>query len=130
VASRYADHNLIIIGTGDRFFDPVWGRLHPWTDLIQSFARRVIMTPVPRELWGYRERQLHERLKTEVLPLSPQAIPDLVEVLAAEEPAPRALRGKSLRAARRLKKRSRTFWKTGRCDGSKQRRRTSRLSPR
>jgi hypothetical protein len=90
VASRFADHHLIIVGTGDRFFDPVWGRLHPWTELIQSFARRVIMTPVPRELWGYRERQLHERLQTEVLPLSPQAIPDLVEILAAEEPPSRA----------------------------------------
>jgi hypothetical protein len=86
VAARHADHRLILVGSGDRFFDPMTGALHPWGTSIQVFARRVFLTSVPRELWGYREWELQRGLDTQVLPLSPQAIPALVEILAADEP--------------------------------------------
>jgi hypothetical protein len=81
VAARYSDHRLILVGSGDRFFDPMTGALLPWSASIKVFARRVFLTSVPPDLWGYRERELQRGLDTQVLPLTPQAIPGLIGIL-------------------------------------------------
>jgi hypothetical protein len=46
------------------------------------------MTPVPLELWGYRENSLQAGLQIKVLPLSPESVPEMVDVLAGEEAPP------------------------------------------
>ena len=86
VAARCPDHRLIVIGDGGRFFDPVTGRLRSWATLVQVFARRVLLTPCMHELWGYREKALQAGLETQVLPLRPDAISTMVELLAGEQP--------------------------------------------
>jgi hypothetical protein len=86
VVSRHPEHRLILIGTGDRLFDAATGNLQPWAHLVQKFSRRVLLTPVPRETWGYRERTLQTSLQTMVLSVSPRAISIMVDVLVAEEP--------------------------------------------
>jgi hypothetical protein len=86
VSARFIEHRLIIIGSGERFFDPVTGNLQPWALLTQAFNRRVFMTPVARELWGYRERSLQAGLQMQVLPLEPESISTMVDQLTSEEP--------------------------------------------
>jgi hypothetical protein len=86
VAAKCPEHRLIVIGDGGRFFDPVTGHLRSWATLMQVFARRVFLTPCMHELWGYREKALQAGLETQVLPLRPDAISTMVELLAGEQP--------------------------------------------
>ena len=83
---RHAEHRLVMIGTGEQFFDPVTGRLHPWAALVKSFQRRILLTPTPRELWGYREEALQLGLETAIVRIDRGAIAAMSEQLAKEDP--------------------------------------------
>jgi hypothetical protein len=99
VTGRHPEHRLVIIGAGERFFDPVSGRLLPWAARVKSFQRRILLTPTPRELWGYREETLQEGLEMAVIPIGPDAISAMVEFLAKDDP-PRPLAPTPERSAR------------------------------
>jgi hypothetical protein len=86
VAGRHGDHRLIFIASGERLFDWISGAIEPWALILRQFPRRVMLTPVAPELWGYREQAIFEALGIAVLPLSAAAIERMVEFLAADEP--------------------------------------------
>ena len=91
VTGRHPEHRLVIIGAGERFFDPVSGRLLPWAARVKSIQRRILLTPTPRELWGYREETLQEGLEMPVAVIGSDAISAMADFLAKDEPPrPRA----------------------------------------
>jgi hypothetical protein len=86
VTGRHPEHRLVIIGAGERFFDPVSGRLVAWAARVKSFQRRILLTPTPRELWGYREETLQEGLEIPVVAIGSDAISAMADFLAKDEP--------------------------------------------
>jgi hypothetical protein len=86
VTGRHPEHRLVIIGAGERFFDPVSGRLLPWAARVKSFQRRILLTPTPRELWGYREEALQEGLEMPVIAIGSDAITAMADFLFKDEP--------------------------------------------
>ena len=91
VAGRHGDHRLIFIASGEGLFDWASGAIEPWAAMLRQFPRRVMLTPVARELWGYREQAIFTALDITILPLSAAAVPHMVDTLAAEElPRPAA----------------------------------------
>jgi hypothetical protein len=58
MATRYPDHRLIFLGSGDQFINPATFAIWPWADDIASWERRAILTPKPIEEWGSQEMAL------------------------------------------------------------------------
>lgn len=85
VAGRHGEHRLIFIASGEGLFDWASGAVEPWALIFRQFARRVMLTPVARELWGYREQAIFSTLDMAIFPLAAAAIERMVETLAAEE---------------------------------------------
>jgi hypothetical protein len=86
VASRCPNHRLIIVSSGEQFFDGASGQLQPWATLVQNYPRRTLLTPDPLALWGYREDALRAELNLAVLPLEPASLPALIEILTTDDP--------------------------------------------
>jgi hypothetical protein len=96
---RHPGHRLVIVGTGEHFFDPVAARLQPWVMMAKNFERRILLTPTPRELWGYREETLQEVLEMAVVAMDSNAISVMAKFLAKDDP-PRPLATKPEPSAR------------------------------
>jgi hypothetical protein len=55
---RFRDHNLLILGRGDRFIDPISGELAGWTTVLREWRRCAVFTPNRPATWGALEREL------------------------------------------------------------------------
>lgn len=95
LTSRHPEHRLILVTSGDGLFDPVTGALFEWARTFARFQAGVMLTPVSRELWGHREEAIVSELKVPVLPLTPQSLPRLAEILVG----PHAVEGRKPQAA-------------------------------
>lgn len=84
VAGRCAAHRLILITNGVGLFNRRTGEIANWAEAIKRFSMRLILTPAPKDLWGYRESALSSVLSLPVLRLSPETVPDLTEVLTSD----------------------------------------------
>jgi hypothetical protein len=88
IAARYANDVLIFLGDGEVFVDPIVGGLRPWTEDLKSWRRIVLLTPVPRRRWSWRERRIAEG-GIAVLPATPAGVAVLGEFLRSDSQPPR-----------------------------------------
>lgn len=58
LTSLHPEHELIIIGDGEGLLDPLTGRPARWLSSAPRWQTHVLLTPMPRQFWGYRERAL------------------------------------------------------------------------
>lgn len=58
LASRHDEDILVILSDGECLLDPFLGHLLPWTNELQNWHVVVLLTPVPRHRWTWRERRL------------------------------------------------------------------------
>ncbi|MBE2207851.1 MAG: SUMF1/EgtB/PvdO family nonheme iron enzyme [Saprospiraceae bacterium] len=111
---RYPDARLVVMGVGHRFISPKTSEPAQWTRALYGWRRRMLLTPVPRQEWGARERALQHLFNLlpaslhslhflsdapdEALHGGYEALPEYVrriaevEPLKIEEPVMRALR--------------------------------------
>ncbi len=68
LAQRYGNHRLIVISAGAAFFNPVTGRPARWSRILDSWSRRLLLSPKPWSEWGGKERRLADRFQ--VMPAS------------------------------------------------------------
>jgi formylglycine-generating enzyme required for sulfatase activity len=52
---KYPDHRLIVVGTGDDFFDPLTGKIEPWIETFYHWPERSLLTTRPVSEWGINE---------------------------------------------------------------------------
>jgi hypothetical protein len=60
VLSAHEDCRLLIMGTGEGLFDPIFGTLPEWTNIFSKVNERAVITPIPTDEWIYRERTLSQ----------------------------------------------------------------------
>jgi WD40 repeat protein len=58
LAARYSDSILMLCSDGAGLTDPLTGRLDRWTELLQAWTSRSLMTPVPPYHWSSRELEI------------------------------------------------------------------------
>jgi dipeptide/tripeptide permease len=58
LTSLYPEHDLIMVGDGEGLLDPLTGRPATWLSPAARWQTRVLLTPMPRRLWGRREKTL------------------------------------------------------------------------
>lgn len=86
MTGRYPEHRLILVTSGSGMFNLATGRIETWATQLLRFSRRVLLTPAPTELWSYRESELSKALDIAILPLLPNSLALMAEVLSADEP--------------------------------------------
>jgi hypothetical protein len=64
------------------------GGLRPWTEDLKSWRRIVLLTPVPRRRWSWRERRIAEG-DIVVLPATPAGLAGLGDFLRSDSRPPR-----------------------------------------
>jgi hypothetical protein len=84
---RYADHRLLIFGSGDHLLDPLTGRFAEWTGIFSYWYERALLTPESN--WSWREHVLSEKFV--VVPATLDGLLRMVNYL--ESPAARSSRG-------------------------------------
>jgi MFS family permease len=57
----YSDFRVLIFSDGAGFFNPISGELESWTEPLWQRPQLVLLTPKPREAWGYEENILASR---------------------------------------------------------------------
>ncbi|MFN0014892.1 MAG: hypothetical protein ACKVU2_10125, partial [Saprospiraceae bacterium] len=55
---RFASARLLVFGSGYRLLSAITGKPAKWTSAIPDWPSRALLTPVPRQEWGLRERRL------------------------------------------------------------------------
>jgi hypothetical protein len=58
LASRHPYHALIFLGQGDAFLNPATMNPWPWSQDVDAWEERAVLTPAPLEEWGRREFSL------------------------------------------------------------------------
>lgn len=86
---RFSNHVLLIFSNGDELLDPISSELKPWTEFLQAWQNRVLLTPEDFSKWGLREKKLEEIFT--ILPTVPEVLGVLAEYL--ESPLNFDLRG-------------------------------------
>ena len=77
---RFPAHRLLIIGTGRLLFSATTGRLAKWTEQFAKWKDRALLSPLPAEDWGRRERALGDLFR-----FAPASIPGLHRLTEAFE---------------------------------------------
>jgi hypothetical protein len=88
LASRYHQDVLVIVGDGDVLLDPWLGKLRATVAEVADWNLVVLLTPVPRRRWSWRERRLAE-VGLVVLPATPEGLRVLGAFLRTEGRKPR-----------------------------------------
>jgi hypothetical protein len=61
VAQLYPDTVLFLFTTGEYFFEPLKSKLKPWAEeKFKAWENRIIITPIPRKDWAYKEAILQQ----------------------------------------------------------------------
>jgi MFS family permease len=88
LAARYREDVLLILGDGDALYDRIFGCLRPAMADMEAWRLVILLTPVPRWRWSWRERRLAEAGLI-VLPATPEGIRLLGDFLRTEGRPPR-----------------------------------------
>jgi hypothetical protein len=88
LTARYDADVLLIIGDGTTLLDPLSGRLEPTLTALEDWRVVVLLTPVPRRRWSWRERHL-ALAGVVVLPVTSEGVGLLGDFLRAEGKLPR-----------------------------------------
>jgi hypothetical protein len=88
LAAQYHQDVLVIIGDGNALLDPLFGKLRATVAEISDWNLVVLLTPVPRRRWSWRERRLAEE-GVLVLPATPDGLRELGGFLRTEGRKPR-----------------------------------------
>lgn len=88
VASRYNEDTLILLSDGECLLDPLLGQLPPWTMEMLNWSVVVLLTPVPRHRWSWRERRLCSA-GIVVLPATHEGLTLFGDFLRAQSKPPR-----------------------------------------
>ena len=83
---QYHDSRLLIISDGYRLLSPMTGKMARWTSIFRSWPNRAILSPIPLEKWGRRERNLSERFQ--FMPASLDGLKVVLEQFDSLEPKP------------------------------------------
>lgn len=75
--THYADHRLVMFGTGEAFMNYKATKFQKWVELFYNFEERVLFTPKAPELWGNLETGLAKLFK--VLPATIDGMTHLAE---------------------------------------------------
>lgn len=70
--SKYPNHRLLIFSEGTSFINPLDGNPEIWTELLESWVTRVLLTPKPSASWAYHELKLSEVMQ--VLPANTEGL--------------------------------------------------------
>jgi hypothetical protein len=87
VATLYGEDVLLIVGDGDSLVDPFLGGLRTCAASLDTWRVVVLLTPVPRRRWSWRERRLAE-VGIIVLPATPGGLRSLGTFLRSDGPRP------------------------------------------
>ncbi len=80
---HYAEHRLIIIGSGHSFLSSINGKLAKWTTIFDHWRVKAMFSTRPASEWDVREAQLAQKFR--ILPASLKGIGELVETIEAVE---------------------------------------------
>lgn len=58
----HPDHRLLIFSSGAGLIDKLTGRLPAWTEALEAWEERALLTPLPPTAWSRREETLAARL--------------------------------------------------------------------
>jgi len=83
IAARFEQDVLIIVSDGEALYDPILGRLNPALPDVDAWRLIVLLTPVPRWRWSWRERRIAQAGLV-VLPATPDGLRILGNFLRAE----------------------------------------------
>ncbi|CUS33834.1 membrane hypothetical protein [Candidatus Nitrospira nitrosa] len=85
LVGRYRAHRLILITNGNGLIDPVSGKVWEWAAAVAQFERRICLTPTSPGLWGYREASISTLLEIAILPLLPESMELVVQMLTSDQ---------------------------------------------
>lgn len=76
--SRHPEHDLIFFSNGEGLIEPLSGHPAQWLNLLSTQPKRVLLTPLPQHLWGYREHVLAQE-GFKVIPANRSGLTELAE---------------------------------------------------
>ena len=88
IESRFNDDTLVILSDGECLLDPFLGQMLPWTAELLNWNAVVLLTPVPRHRWTWRERHFSNAGIT-VLPASHEGLLLLGALMRTHSKPPR-----------------------------------------
>jgi WD40 repeat protein/predicted chitinase len=82
--TRFPEHRLIILGTGEGFLDPVSFEPRPVAQKLRFWARRALLTPVALADWSREEYALAEGLSMPIGRATPEGLLTLSDLLGLD----------------------------------------------
>ena len=82
--TRFPEHRLIILGTGEGFLDPVSFEPRPVAQKVRFWARRALLTPVALADWSREEYALAEGLSMPIGRATPEGLLTLSDLLGLD----------------------------------------------
>lgn len=83
---QHSESRLLIVGDGQAFFNPLTGEWAGWTEELNKWKARGLLTTKPLDKWSLDEEWLARRFF--LLPASLQGIDRLIEQFELDEPKP------------------------------------------
>ncbi len=83
---RFSEARLLIVGDGQRFFNPIDGEWAGWTEELNNWKARGLLTTKPLDKWSYDEDLLAQRFF--LLPATLQGVDRLIEQFELVDPKP------------------------------------------
>lgn len=84
LAAEYPNHRLVIVGEGRGLLDPVDLQPEPWTQVLETWTRRALLSPVPVESWGAEEFALGRDLGLALGRATPDGLSELPALLGLD----------------------------------------------
>lgn len=82
---QFQDARLLILSDGYTLLNGRTGKLSKWTEVLNTWKNKALMTPKLPATWGRKERQLATQFN--VLPSSIQGFQNVIEAFESTEPA-------------------------------------------
>jgi hypothetical protein len=83
---QYSESRLLLIGDGQSFFNPVNGEWAGWTEELNNWKARGLLSTKPLDKWSYDEDLLAQRFF--LLPATLQGVDRLIEQFELVDPKP------------------------------------------
>jgi hypothetical protein len=80
----YPNHRLLVFGDGDQFLDPITGKPATWSNALDAWRDRALLTPVPLPQWSLRERNLAAALRV-IVPATEDSLHVITDQFASGE---------------------------------------------
>ena len=91
LASKFPEHRLIVLGTGEAFLEPRTGKARNSAAKLALWARRALLTPLPMSEWAQEEFDLARELEMPIGRATPEGFLALADLLGLEGVEPHEL---------------------------------------